>query len=71
MSFLDISDIQSRSDSRHVEFGDLDLNQLSPFTMACVVGQIEAVKDVCRHLYVIVEVLIHRSRQSVEGVLLT
>ena len=71
MSFLDTPDIQSRSDSRHVESLELDLNRLSPFALACAVGQIEAVKDVCRHLYVMVEVLIHQSRQSVEGELLT
>lgn len=70
MSFLDILPALS-SDARHVEFSELDIEQLSPFTLACVTGQIAAVKDVCRYLHVTVEMLTHQSRQSMEGALLT
>jgi hypothetical protein len=43
----------------YAEFGELDINQLSPFTLACVTGQIEAVKEVRRYIYVMIEMLTH------------
>jgi hypothetical protein len=60
---------ESDINAEHPEFGELDINKLSPFAFACITGQFQDVKAVRLHLYVVAEILIPQSRQSVEGLL--